>query len=98
MSEFWDLTPRETMAAIEAATWRVQNEQARMISLAWHTAALTRAKRLPPLAMLLARLKPRKNVPIEKRRDEFEEMKARMTKQHRIGKGTDGRGKIKNGG
>jgi hypothetical protein len=67
------------MAAIEAATWRLQNEQARMMSLAWYTAALMRAKRLPPLAQLLAQLKPRKNVPIERRRDEFEELKARMS-------------------
>jgi len=76
--EFWDLTPRETMAAIEAAAWRMQQEQALTVSLAWHTAALTRAKRLPPLSQLLAKLKPRKNIPLEQRREEFEDLKARM--------------------
>ncbi len=78
MLEFWELTPRETVATIEAGRGRLQAERELTMSLAWHTAALTRTKRLPTLTSLLARLKPRKVVPIEKRRDEFEEMKARM--------------------
>ncbi len=78
MLEFWELTPRETVATIEAGTERMQAERELTMSLAWHTAALTRTKRMPTLKSLLAKLKPRKTVPIERRREEFEEMKARM--------------------
>lgn len=96
MLEFWELTPRETVAAIEAGMERNQAERELTMSLAWHTAALTRTKRMPALAQLLARMKPRKAVPIEERREEFEEMKARMAKQ-RIGKGTDRKGTDRKG-
>jgi len=63
---------------VEAAVWRMEQEQARALSLAWHIAALQRQKKMPSLARLLAGLKPRKDVPIEQRRGEFEELKARM--------------------
>jgi hypothetical protein len=63
---------------VEAAVWRMEQEQARALSLAWHMAALQRQKKLPSLARLLAALKPRKTVPIQQRREEFEKMKARM--------------------
>jgi hypothetical protein len=81
VAEFWDLTPRE-VSRVEAAVWRMEQEQARALSLAWHVAALQRQKTLPSLARLLAVLKPRKAVPIEKRREEFE-LKARMMMPHR---------------
>jgi hypothetical protein len=92
--EFWELTPRETVATIEAGIGRLQAERELTMSLAWHTAALTRTKRLPGLAQLLAKLKPKRVVPIERRREEFEEMKARMLRGgqrigQRIRKGTD---------
>jgi hypothetical protein len=59
------------------------------LSLAWHTAALTHARRMPPLARLLNQLKkPTTPEPLEKRREEFEEMKARM---NRLGSGGRGR-------
>ena len=39
--------------AIEARAWRAEQEQQRDLWLAWHMAALSRAKRLPSLARLL---------------------------------------------
>jgi hypothetical protein len=63
---------------MEAAVWRMKQEQARALSLAWHIAALQRQKKMPSLARLLAALKPREDVPIQERRKEFEELKARM--------------------
>jgi len=73
------MTPRETILAFEAAAWRMRQEQARLVSLAWHVAALSHARRLPPLTRLLNQiLKPVQDEPIEKRREEFEEMQRRM--------------------
>ena len=73
------MTPRETIAALDAAAWRIRHEKMQMMSLAWHTAALMRARRMPSLAQMTARLKkPRRNAPIEQRREEFEELKARV--------------------
>jgi len=81
VGEFWALTPRETLVAMEAAVWRANQAQVRDASLAWHIAALTRCKKLPGLRKLLAPLLPStaKKQPIEKRRDEFNELKSRMT-------------------
>lgn len=81
--EFWDLTPRETVMACQAAMWRMEQAQEQALSLAWHMAALTRAKRIPPLARLLARLRraSEPEPPIEDRRAEFEELKQRMVKR-----------------
>lgn len=72
--EFWDLTPREVVMTVEAA-------HERDLFLAWHIAALQRQAKLMPLAQLLAKLKPRQEIPIEQRRAEFEELKARMMPQ-----------------
>jgi soluble lytic murein transglycosylase-like protein len=77
VSEFWEMTPRETMMAIEAAIWRDERAQKQALSAAWHTAALARVKRLPALAQLFAaparKLRGRE---LEKRRREFAEMSA----------------------
>lgn len=75
--EFWDLTPRETYMAIEAALWRDRRRQKQDLSLAWHTAALTRVKRMPSLKSLLtSQTKARrlKGEELRKRRREFREM------------------------
>jgi hypothetical protein len=75
--EFWELTPRETLLAIEAAIWRDERQQEQDIALAWRTAALTRTKKLPTLRSLLASSKPPKKLSgteLEKRRDEFKKM------------------------
>ena len=83
--EFWDMTPRETITALDAAAWRIRQGQMQALSTAWHTAALVRAKKLPPLAQLLGRMKGkatedggRRTESLAERRREFEEMKERM--------------------
>jgi len=74
--EFWDQTPRETFMAIDAAIWREEVRQKQNLTLAWQTAALTRAKRLPSLKQLLNTkpAKPLTGVELEKRRQEFRDM------------------------
>jgi len=78
VGEFWDMTPRETFMALNASVWRIEQEMARSLVLAWNIAALERTKRLPPLSKLLAPVSDKKQVPIEDRRNEFEELKDRM--------------------
>lgn len=51
--DFWHMLPREVYAAIAAANMRAKGELKRALYLAWHTAALTRAKRMPGLGRLL---------------------------------------------
>lgn len=80
---FWDMTPRETVVAFDAAAWRAEKEQRRTLSLAWHVAALQRVKRLPSLAQLLRPRQPAREVPIEERRREFVELKAAWERQRR---------------
>lgn len=72
------MTPRETARAVEAFGLRLEREHRARISLAWHTAALTRAKKMPPLARLIEPppARPLEGAELERRRDEFEEMKA----------------------
>ena len=74
--EFWDQTPRETFMAIDAAIWREEVRQKQNLTLAWQTAALTRAKRLPSLKQLLNTkpAKPLVGAEMEKRRQEFRDM------------------------
>ena len=78
VGEFWDMTPRETFMALNAAVWRIEQEMARSLSLAWNIAALERTKRLPSLSKLLAPVADKQQAPIEERRREFEELKDRM--------------------
>lgn len=64
--------------SIEAAIWRDERAQKQALSMAWHTAALGRQKRMPGLKPLMAKAFPpkitrREN---EKRRRDFEEMTA----------------------
>ena len=74
--EFWSLTPRETYMVLEAATWRLEREHRRDAWLAWHIAALSRAKRLPPLQRLIAPGKARalQGEELERRRSEHREI------------------------
>ena len=92
VSEFWNLPPRETFAALDAAAWRIKREDKQMASLAWHTATLTRARRLPTLAQMLARVesawrRTREDVPIEERQAEFEELRAKMERAKKANHG-----------
>lgn len=74
------MTPRETLQAIETAAWRMEQEAKRNIALAWHIAALTRARRMPSLHQLLARDKAKRlrGKEAERRRREYEEMTAAL--------------------
>ena len=77
--EFWAATPREIYATIQAAAWRLEQEHKRDVWLAWHVAALSRARRLPPLARLLGSGKARalEGEELEERRTEHAEMTQR---------------------
>ena len=86
------MTPRETIAALDAAAWRIRQGQMQAISMAWHTAALVRARKLPALAMLLNRMKGPDKTPLAERRKEFEEMKERMGKSVERRAKSEGRG------
>jgi len=78
--EFWTATPRETYATMEAAAWRMEREQRRDVWLAWHVAALSRAKRLPALQRLMVggKAKVLTGEEAEQRREEHEELRRRM--------------------
>lgn len=76
VAAFWEMTPRETLETIKAAVWRNDQEHRARVSLAWHTAMLTRAKRMPRLARLLGTDKAQRleGAELEKRRAEFARM------------------------
>lgn len=77
--DFWRMTMHETRLAMEAALWRDERKLKREIALAWRTAALTRAKRLPSLASLLAgKAKRLTGRELARRRQEFKEMTANL--------------------
>jgi hypothetical protein len=73
---FWDQTPAETQAVMEAAIWQREQEQRRDLALAWHVAALTRTKTMPALKRLLAPPEARRlqGAELERRKREHEEM------------------------
>ena len=76
VADFWALTPVETFAIIEATNWRLEREHRRDAWLAWHIAALSRAKRLPALQRLLGAGKARalEGEELERRRGEHREI------------------------
>lgn len=79
---FWEMTPCETTQEIKAANWRLEQGQRARAWLAWHTAALSRAKKMPPLARLVnpPEAKALRPEEAEARRREFAEMRARWKK------------------
>lgn len=81
VSEFWEMTPREVMAAAQATVWRLELDRERMIMAAWLTAALSRSKRLPRLKRLLRKPgKTKRLTPAQaqQHRAEFEALKTQM--------------------
>lgn len=70
------MTPAETALALDAATWRAEHEQRRAAWLAWHMAALSRARHLPALRRLLTppRAKRLRGAELARRRREHEEI------------------------
>jgi hypothetical protein len=57
---FWRITPREMVAHLEGARERLKAEQDGRAWLAWTTAALSRAQKLPDLESIMS---PRKAEP-----------------------------------
>lgn len=67
--------------AFRAAEWRDKQQERSELVLAWYTAALSRAKRLPSLKSLLSPLTEHKAMTpeeIAEREAEFAELSARM--------------------
>lgn len=54
---FWDQTDRTLLLTIKAQDEKSQREHNRMAWAVWHTVALGRMKKLPPLSRLLYRAK-----------------------------------------
>ena len=80
IEQYWEMTPKEVYQVIRAVSWRMAEDQKDLAWLAWHFAALSRAKRLPPLSALLSSNKTKKlhGDELEKRRKEFADLKERM--------------------
>lgn len=76
-SEFWDMTPAETVVIVEQ---RAEAHRRTVIQTAWLTARLSRAKRVPALKRLLdsPAAKPLSGEELVKRRTEFAEMTAKL--------------------
>lgn len=76
-SEFWDLTPRETVELIEA---RSDVRRRSLVQTAWLTAKFMRAKRIPSLAAALnsRTVKRVSRSEIVKRRGEFSALKKKF--------------------
>ncbi len=55
VSEFLDLTPREFWMAMRASQWRIDRQRREAAWIAWHTAALMRARKLPTLSRFLGK-------------------------------------------
>lgn len=84
---FLSLTPRETALTFEAAAKRMERERQRDAWLAWHVAALVRAKRFPPLKRVLGldKARPLEGEELERRRREHQEIVERMTRSRHRG-------------
>lgn len=82
---FWEMTPCETTQEIKAANWRLEQGQRARAWLAWHTAALSRAKKMPPLARLVnpPEAKTLRPDELEARRREFAEMRSKWKNRGR---------------
>jgi len=85
VTEFWLMTPAETLAVLDAAAWRADLDLKRAVRLAWHIVALQRQKRLPSLKHLLQPAKTKKltGEELNTRRREH----AALVKRARYGKG-----------
>ncbi len=76
IADFWDSTPAEIYVAIDAYGWGLEQKQKQLAWAVWHIAALTRAKKMPPLSSLVKPAPAKKLTEEEKlkRQKEFEEM------------------------
>lgn len=76
--EFGWLTPGEFHQLADGYQWRQKEEARGRIALAWHIAALSRQKRLPPLERLLKPDGGTNLKTVEERRVEYAELKQRL--------------------
>ncbi len=53
LSDFYDSTPREVVAVVNASAWRSDRAYRDGLRVAWHVAMLGRAKKLPDLAEVM---------------------------------------------
>ena len=53
LSEYWESDPRETLTFIRARVWAADRAYRDGLSIAWHCAALYRAKEMPKLAKIM---------------------------------------------
>jgi hypothetical protein len=76
------MTPAETYIAIKSARDIARAEKNQRIWMAWHTAAFSRAKRLPRLGQFLdvPDAKPIEGEEADTRRQEFKEMVSNSNK------------------
>lgn len=74
--QFWSLTPGEFEDLLGGYNWRKEQEDSRLIQLAWMAANLQRAKKLPRLDKLLAKQKPKQKVTKEQREQEWGDLRA----------------------
>lgn len=72
-AEFWTSTPRQVDRVFRACDRRLDRDHATRAWLAWHIAALTRAKRMPQLDKML-----RKAAATPRRRQTWQEQMAIM--------------------
>ena len=81
VSEFWAMTPWELRLALEAGARRLERERQRDAWLAWHIAAMGRAKRLPSLRRLLGvpRARRLQGAELERRRREHAEIVRKLS-------------------
>ena len=77
MPEFWDLTPRELVATVEARRWAWERQTEMQLTAAWAGEALSRTKRMPGLDEWL-HPKPKVKRTKASAEQEFAEMRARM--------------------
>lgn len=75
--EFWDLTPRELWATVDARRWQWEQQAQLQLTAAWATEGLARTKRLPQLSEWLRPKKKqtRSKAEVDK---EFADLKTRM--------------------
>ncbi len=78
--EFWDMTPAETITAMQGIAWFEDLRARRETTQAWLSAALGRAKRMPTLrALLPTKPRPMTAEEAERRGKEHEQLIERMS-------------------
>ena len=72
-ADFWAVTPRETVAVIEAQAWRNVQQQRLGVTAAWFAALFSRQQRLDPLDRTLERVLGESGLSEDEKRQRFVE-------------------------